>query len=793
MFFYLVLPFLVQGQFSVSGTVRDNTTDEILIGAHVYNLTAKLGSTCNMHGEYTLFTRLGDTLRFSFVGYGDTTLIINAPWSQIVNVKLREGYKMEEFTIVSGRKSNFNSEFFTPNQLKTSPSLGSKPDVLKIIQQLPGITSQNEGWGTLIVRGGNPGQNLFLLDNAPLIYVYHLGGFMSVFNPDMINGMEVYKSGFPSKYGGKLSSIISIAQREGNMDKYRGNVSLGLSDVSFAVEGPIKTAPNLSFILTGRKTMTEPLMLLASSLSSGDYLAYYGFHDLNGKISYKNGLKNRFSLNLYYGDDYLAFSSDNQHKSKYSHKWGNRLISSNWKHYFNSGMTVSNTLSYNYYRVNNLIKQLPVNEEIQATEFESNVNNIMLSSHWNYPVSSISTIDYGFQSNVWIQNPNKYTSTNGDYYNEPSDASNELALYADAKVNLADFSNLIIGGRLVHYSSKNYVKSYVEPRVQIEVFPSKQLSFNLSYMSVHQSSHLLTSAGDIMRNEIWVSANEFLPLSSANQFSFGGKYVFDKNRWEVKMDIYYKEMKNLIEFKEGYSFLPGDKTWRQKIETNGLGNSQGAEFIVAKRQGIFTGMASYGFSHTTRQFKNINKGDVYVFDYDQPHRISANVNYKLNSKVNVSALWTYHTGLPYTPAIGRQLTQNPYDGDNERYEALIYGPRNSMRMKNYHRLDLSMIYSKTTKRGNRAEWTFSVYNAYARQNPYYYYYNVDATGQMYNPDTWENNNQQLKLYQISFFPFIPSISYKVYFGDRDMDVYKNFKNSIHHKNIRKNKWLYYEN
>ncbi|MFC0877814.1 carboxypeptidase-like regulatory domain-containing protein [Saccharicrinis sp. FJH2] len=791
----VLIPILSLSQIRVSGYVRDNISKELLIGANVYDISANNGTITNLEGYFSFFANSGDTLKISYIGYQDTTVILSENLSGVLTIKLKKGYSLDAFNVFSTRWQNFNSERFSSRQLEQMPSLGSKPDVLKSIQNLPGISTQNEGSGSILVRGGSPGQNLYLLDNVPLIYVYHLGGFMSVFNPDIINGLELYKSGFPAKYGGKLSSIINISQKEGNMDKQRGNVSIGLTDLSFAVEGPLNRNKNISYILTGRKTMTEPLMMLASYLSGGgDYLTFYGFHDLNGKVTFKKDPNNSFYLNLYYGDDYLSFVSYGSERSKYNNTWGNWLISSRWKHNFNSGMTVSNILSYNNYRTRNIVKQTLLDAEDQLTKYRSKINNMMFVSDWNVALFKGWAINYGLQSDLWFQIPNEYITTEGTTIDERTLVSNDLAVYVDNKVSVHKRLEFNLGGRLMNYTTNGFMKTFIEPRLQLNYKPASKLLFNFGYMAVHQGSHLLSTQGDIMHNEVWVAADNDIPLSVSDQYSAGWKYLFQENTYEFKMDVYHKKMSDLVEFREGYSFMPGDINWRKKVETGGEGKSDGIEVSLKKQQGRLTGSVSYDYSKTTRKFSGINKGNEYVFDYDRPHNVSVLLNYKLTDKLDLNALWVYHTGLPYTPVIGRQLVQNPQDEGKTYYEALIYGERNSARMQDYHRLDLSLNYKTVTKRGNKAVWTFSVYNAYARQNAYYYYYNDDASGEIYHPEYWDNY-ENLKMYKISYFPFIPSVSYKVYFGDRDNDIRIRFrKNREQKKENRKklNRWLYYE-
>ena len=273
---------------------------------------------------------------------------------------------------------------------------------------------------------------------------------------------------------------------------------------------------------------------------------------------------------------------------------------------------------------------------------------------------------------------------------------------------------------------------------------------------------MIFATGNFVNNEVWVPRMEDMSPSNASQITGGWKGAFHESMFELELNAFVKKMNNLIAFKEGYSNIIGDVNWFSKIETGGSGESKGVEFFLRKSRGNWSGFLSYAFSQTTRQFDNINLGKEYVFEYDRPHNISLDINRKINDKIVVNAVLVYHTGLPYTPATGRMIA--PYTSSLNNYfdyEALVYGERNSERMRNYHRLDIAMNYKKNTKRGRDAIWTFSIYNAYNRHNAYYYFYNTkpSLSSSWYGFD----DPNSLKQYQFSFFPIIPSISYKVEF------------------------------
>lgn len=281
-------------------------------------------------------------------------------------------------------------------------------------------------------------------------------------------------------------------------------------------------------------------------------------------------------------------------------------------------------------------------------------------------------------------------------------------------------------------------------------------------MDVKQFSHLIFASGnDITKQEVWVPSDKLIQPSGSRQITVGWNGGFYSNMFRAELSLYGTQLSHLVTFKEGYSTFDSQVGWQSVLESGGQGKSIGAELLVRKNRGNLTGFLSYTLSKTMRQYQGINLGKEYLFDYDRTHSFSLSANYNINEHISISASWIYQTGLPYTPAVGLQAVSNS-DGDGY-HEELIYGERNSRRMEAYHRLDVGLTYKKTNWRERQTEWNFSVYNLYNRHNPYYYYYNTNESGEIYNP-SWSENMQSLKLYKMSFFPVIPTVSYKIYFN-----------------------------
>ncbi|WMN12047.1 carboxypeptidase-like regulatory domain-containing protein [Marivirga salinae] len=762
-------------EVNVSGYVRDASGKEKLIGAHIINLQTKKGTISDHNGYFSLNASRNDSLRISYAGYKSQTLLVNES-SQNIYIDLKMNRDLKEVKVTGVR------DVFQPmTQLKSKdfnniPTIGAAPDVLKAVQLFPGITAQNEGSSQLIVRGGSPGENLYMIDNIPLIYVNHLGGFYSVFNPDMINSMEIYKDGFPARYGGKLSSIISLSQYEGNAEEFKGNFSIGPMATSLMVEGPALNK-KATYMLSARKTMIDGLMALGTTLSEGnDFTFAYGFHDINGKFTYNLNDKHTLSANFYQGDDYLNLWAESAStipntvgKTRLQTVWGNWLGAVQWKYKPNSKLVGENSFSVVRYRLKNNSFYYEDEDNNQPTfdnRFQSSLIDNRLQSDWKYFNSNSLITYFGAQLSYKIHQPNSTNAQNIITENEIIPVL-EGALYFDEHIDFWKNSSLKVGGRFNFYQNDRYSDFDFVQRGQLAIGVTTNQWLLARFTSASQYAHLLYTTGDIGANEIWIPADEDAAASRSNQLSLGYKANFQQNMWQLESNIYYKELNNLTTYKEGIAAVLGDSNWKNKITSGGTGESMGWETMLRKSKGKWTGFASYTLSKTEYQFPEINNGMPYVYEYDRPHIFNINLSTKINEKWDFSANWTYQTGLPFTPAIGLRNTPDPFNPEIER-ETLIYGERNSDRMRDYHRLDLGFNYHKITKRGNRAIWSFSIYNAYNRQNPYFNYYHVNNNDD-FTLGQLDFSQEPMKLYQRSFFPVIPSFSYKVFFDNGIFD------------------------
>ncbi len=761
---------ICQNKVSVSGFVTDSETGEVLIGANVVDSARHSWSITDNSGYFCIHTQLPTEIAISFIGYSTKRLSVDVSTKLPLKIALSPDKQMlGEVTVVAqGRRSGGSVSEMSIKEISELPSMGGKPDIAKGMQLLPGISTQREGTSILNVRGGNPGENMYLFDNVPIIYVNHLGGFFSTFNPDIINDICIYKGGFPARYGGKLSSIIDITQKEGNKNKHCGSLHVGLTDISATAEGPAGLK-NSSYIVCARKTMVGAWLLLTSSLADQNYLIGYGFYDLNGKFSWSPTDKDKLTVNFYIGDDYLGLRSKKQadhmilqDQFRLGYMWGNVMASAQYKRILGSKTFLSAGISHSRYRLRTgyTIKQADDTLPDIRSRFLSSLDVTMLDVSVKHDFFKFWNMEAGLQG--------EYQSYLPTYNFEQKNSIRRPAVFAYLSTSLQflKYSSVTLGVRGNGIMSKTYSDYSLEPRASLMFGFSPNHRLNMSYMKATQYSHLVLTSGSIMNNEVWIPSGENINPAKVTQYSAEWESDFLGGKLSMTIGGYYKASTDLATYKDGFTNFMGDDNWAAKVETGGIGRAYGVEFLLRKKAGRFTGFVSYSYARSFRKYANINDGEEFPYDFDRPHNFNIAANYRINEKFTLSATWTYQTGLPYTPALGKQyvpaLTE---EGELYMYECLIYGERNSGRMKDYHRLDIALTYEYKTKKGRDAAWSFSIYNAYFRQNPFFYYYNVSDSDGFYYPRI-DNNSFALKLYQVSYFPFIASFSYKVYFGGK---------------------------
>lgn len=758
---------------TLSGYILDTETGERLIGANIYDVTSKKGAISNDYGFYSLSIPQSQstTLRISYLGYATINEIVYPTENQNINFPLlSENYLLDEVKLTGSKeipieKRNEIGVLSIPiEQIEVLPALGGEVDVLKALQLMPGVQSGNEGSSGLYVRGGSPDQNLVLLDDVPLYYVNHLGGFVSTFNIDAINNVSLTKGGFPARYGGRLSSILDIRMKDGNMKKFEGNGMLGMVAAKVAVEGPIKE-DTTSFMISARRMLYDLLTRPISRSAFNGVSLGYTFYDLNIKLNHKFSEKDRLFLSAYFGDDRSIIKKKGENGFKNTLQWGNNLVALRWNHLFGQKLFGNMTLYHTRYRFLTEVEGNFTNngESFSSSrEFLSGIYDLGGKLDFDYFLNpnvkfkfGANSIYHNFRPGATTnrQNQNGQSTLNSTIGNEDIFAW-ENSAYVENELRLGEkvSTNLGFRGAVYHVSSKDYI-SY-EPRVLASYLVSDDMALKGAYSRMQQNVHLLTNSGVGLPTDLWVPATNNIAPQVSDQWSLGVAKSLKDGLYEASVEGYYKNMENLIEHKEGASFLGTTNNWEELVESGGQGTSYGIELLLQKKQGRTTGWIGYTWSKTNRQFDNINNGREFPYRYDRRHDASVVISHQWKKNIDISASWVYGTGAAFTLPIGKYDIIDDSNQEGGTSEVFIYGERNANRMRAYHRLDVGINFRKKKKWGERT-LNISIYNLYARQNPYYYFVDgeeqYDQTGNVVSERTF--------LSQQSLFPILPSISY----------------------------------
>lgn len=787
LFFLLsVSSFIFSQKFTVSGYIENAESGEKLTGAAIYNPEAvNMGTIANTYGYYSItLPEMKLKLSVSYVGFITQTIKLNLRKDTIINFILKPGNQLEEVKIFAkkteAQKTEMGKIDIPVKTIQKIPALLGEVDVLKAIQLLPGVQSGTEGTSGFYVRGGGPDQNLILIDGVPVYNVNHLFGFFSVFNADAISDVSIIKGGFPARYGGRLSSVLDIRMKEGNMKKFSGSASVGIIASKFTFEGPI-IKDKTSFLISARRTYIDILTLPAQKIylnniepgiksSSG-----YFFGDINAKINHKFSDKDRIYLSIYSGKD-KAYSKMTDTWEEFvdefdsSLKWGNITSAFRWNHILGKNLFANTTLTYSKYKFGVYVSEKYTDTKRNefdefSFDYSSGIEDYGAKMDFDYIPSVNHNIKFGinyiyhtFSPGVQAlhTNSNNSGSKKDTTFGNSNIYANEYYLFAEDEMKVFKNLKANIG---IHYSGfyvSDTLYQSLQPRISLRYLINSQWSIKAGYTKMEQYLHLLTNTTIGLPTDLWLPVtNNILPQKST-QYAFGSAYSY--KGFDFSIETYYKTMNNMIEYKEGASFLTyfededkSKRAWEQKIETDGKGTSYGIEFLIKKNIGKTTGWLGYTWSKTDRQFSNISFGEAFPYTYDRRHDIGIVITHKFNDKIDIAGTWVYGTGNAVTLAYEsyQELSENLY------YD--LYGEnlinhiekRNNFRMPSYHRLDLGINFRKQKKYGNRI-WSVGAYNVYNRKNPFFLRFERD-----------ENGNRAL--FQYSLFPFIPSISYKYEF------------------------------
>lgn len=773
---------------TINGYVKDSLSGESIIGATV-SVTLSGGNSrsvmSNQYGFYSLTLDKGAyTINVSHISYLGKSISVTLDSNQSHNFDLySKSSAISEVVVYSKRRdgnvknAQMGKVDLSMNQIRNIPAFMGEVDLLKAIQLLPGVRNAGEGNAGFYVRGGGPDQNLIMLDDAVVYNTGHLFGFFSIFNSDAIKNVSLIKGGMPAQYGGRLSSVVDVTMKEGNINKFQVDGGIGLIASRFSIQGPIKK-DKASFILSARRTYVDALVKPGIKKSSSFYGSGYYFYDVNAKINYRFSEKDRLYLSGYFGRDVFDFVNSKRSFST-NVPWGNATGTLRWNHVFNRRLFANTTAVYNDYNF-----KFNATQESFEIGLSSGIRDITLKTDFDYYPLPNHKLKFGGLVTYHKFVPNVVSGRQDSIIfkpnNEGSKYAMETAVYLQDdweigskwKVNYglrySTFSQIgpyslytrdADGNKLdsVIYKSFKTVKTYggLEPRVTIRYGINEETSIKAAVTRNLQYIHLVSNAGTTLPTDLWVPSTYIVKPQISWLYAAGLFKNFKDNTYETSLEVYYKDMRNQVEYKEGYTPSLADP---EEEFVFGKGWSYGAEILVNKLKGRFTGWIGYTLSWTWRKFPLLNEGDRYPVKYDRRHDLSVVSNYELNRKWKFGAVFVYGTGNAITLperfyVINGVLTQE-------------YSRLNQYRMKAYHRLDLSATYTPVVKNPSRLRksggkpkmssyWVFSIYNVYSRLNPYFIYF--DQTGSPLNGDL------KVEARQVSLFPVLPAVTWNFKF------------------------------
>ena len=769
LFVFAVPGFSVNGtqkSATISGFVRDSTTGETLTGAVIYpKENPNIGINTNSYGYYSLTLPAGEySLVIRYLGY--KTRIISVDLQE--NVKLNfdmqeESIALNEITI-TGEKDNINviqNELISKisvKEIRNIPVILGEKDILKTIQLLPGVTPAGEGNAGFFVRGGGVDQNLILLDEAPVYNPSHLLGFFSTFNSDAIRDITLYKGGFPAEYGGRLSSVVDIKMNEGNNKEYHLGGGIGIIASRLSVEGPFLKNKG-SFMVAARRTYADIFLKLlpgtgADSVASRSTLYFY---DLNIKTNYQLSAKDRLYFSCYLGRDKFNLGGS------LGLNWGNITATTRWNHIISDKIFSNTSLIFNRYSYN-------FNVEVGNITMKviSEIKDWNLKEDFHFYINSKNTVKFGFNSIYHTFVPskvdsstffrvksmdNKYALESAAYISNEQTISRQLKISYGLRYSL--FSSIGPGTVYTYdqvadvVDSTSYSKGKIfntfggfEPRLLVNLILNDSISVKVSYARSRQYLHLLSNTTSTTPFDLWVPSNINILPEIANQFTLGYFRNFSNNMYETSVEVYYKTLRNQIDYRNGANLILNSKVESQLVFGKGWG--YGAEFLIRKKYGTLTGWISYTLSKAKRQFPDINDGNIFLAKQDRPNNVAVVGMYELNPKLTFSATWIYISGNVVTFPSGRYEA----DGNIVPY----YTERNGYRMPDYHRLDIGVTWQRKKTTRFESSWNFSIYNVYGRANAY-------AINFQQDPD----DPTKMQAVQLSLFRFVPAITYNFKF------------------------------
>lgn len=721
-----------QTKFTLSGTLKDASNGEDLIGASVYINELQTGAASNVYGFYSITLPAGTyRVTISYMGYEPVNRSIALSADSTIDFTLKAVATELQEVVVTDKSltahvddNRMSSEKLNISTVKKMPAFFGEVDILKSIQMLPGVQSAGEGTTGFFVRGGTADQNLVQLDEATVYNASHLMGFFSVFNADAVKDAELYKGGIPAQYGGRLSSLLDIRMKEGNQKGLSGAGGIGTIASRFTLERPIQK-DNSSFIVSGRRTYADLFLKAASDPALRNSRLY--FYDLNAKMNFRPSEKDRVMISGYFGDDMFKY------KDMMRWSWGNRTATIRWNHLFSDRLFANFTGLYS-----NFNYLLASNYGPADFTWNSKLSDVTVKSDLSYYHSDKHTLNFGMATTLHRFKQGEVSVTSEDRTNSlvmDSKKALESAVYVSSDIIVSEklsvqpgvryslFQN--IGGRTyenwnaeghpmdtLFYGNSQVSNTYggIEPRFSMRYKLNDRSSIKMSYNRMYQYLHLASNSTASLPLDVYMPSDENITPQIGDQAAIGYFRNFKDNAFEFSAEVFYKDLRNQIDFRDNADLLLNNHIDREIV--TGKGKAYGAELMLKKPEGRLNGWISYSYARSKRQIAAINNGKEYDARQDRPHSVNVVLSYQLGERLHVGATWMYASGMPVTIPVSSYV----HDG----IVVPVYTKRNGYRLAAGDRLDLSVTLDNKHKPGRKWEgsWNFSLFNVYASKNPF---------------------------------------------------------------------------
>lgn len=801
---------------TISGLVRDAVSHETLLGATIYEVGSTLGTTTNEYGFYSLTMPSGRVrVEFSYVGYAPHVEELDLNGDVELNIMLSPTVDIEQVVVYGDRRhsgalsSQMGAIEVPIAQIQATPTLFGEQDVLKALQLLPGVQAGSEGSAGIYVRGGGPDENLMLLDGVPIYNVNHMGGFFSAFNPDAIKSVTLFKGNFPARFSSRLSSVVDVRTKDGDMYAYNGNVSVGLISSKVSIDGPIwkgKTAMNISLRRTYSDILTLPLVMGITSSAFEDGRAYggYYFYDLNLKLTHNFSPRDRLFLSFYMGDDAIYLNlrekyvwdgqSRDEVRLKTNWQWGNMVASARWNHVLSPRLFMDASATYTRYRNDLSFGTVATNTSANESTFSevtvganSGISDITAKVDMSWTPSTEHSVRFGgayvnhrFSPDVAVARASISVDmidpdtgekldtliTIDEMLGEKVIFAHEVVAYVEDELSLGDRVQANVGLNYSGFMVGDEFYHSLQPRLSGRVLLADNLSAKVGYAYMTQYVHLLSNNTISLPSDLWVPVTERIKPMSSSQYSAGLFYDLP-GLFDLSVEGYYKKMSNLLEYRDGASLLTTATGWEEKVAM-GDGWAYGLEFLLQRSVGRTTGWIGYTWSKSMRHFnrpgQEINRGLPFPAKYDRRHDLSITLAHKLSERIDFSATWVYNSGNCATLALHTHepLPDDFYPNNAESGTSNInhIPSRNNYRYEAYHRLDVSINFHKQKRYGVRT-WNISIYNAYNNMNPFLLYTSDETVTEGSGENTIYKSVRKLK--KATLFPIMPSLTYSYKF------------------------------